>query len=185
MCVWKGHREIEISMTPQLKRCEQRVRFRVCPNLRKSLLAISTWFSIRRCPIGMSGRRRKKRQIRNQLRLHLGEHNKQSMTPFKTFAALIIAIVLVGLFSVWIHAAEATKKLAGDRIMTPTKIKPLDINSGPIEQLKMLPGIDAVQAQKIVDSRPYQKKDELVSRKIIPEATYKRIKDRIIAVPVS
>ena len=107
------------------------------------------------------------------------------MTPFKTFAALIIAIVLVGLFPVWIHAAEATKKLAGDRIMTPTKIKPLDINSGSVDQLKTLPGIDGVYAQKIVESRPYQKKDELLSRKIIPEATYKKIKDRIITLPGS
>ena len=71
---------------------------------------------------------------------------------------MIIASVLAGLFPVGIHAAEATKKLAGDRIMTPTKIKPLDINSGAIEQLKMLPGIDTVYAQKIVDSRPLSEK---------------------------
>ncbi len=37
-------------------------------------------------------------------------------------------------------------------------------------------------AQKIVDNRPYQKKDQLVSRKIIPQATYNKIKDRIIAM---
>jgi|ERR1700741_2827872 competence protein ComEA len=107
------------------------------------------------------------------------------MTLVKSLAALIIAIVLVGLSPVWIHAAEATKNVARDGITTPTKVKPLDINSGPIDQLKLLPGIDAVYAQKIVDGRPYQKKDELVSRKIIPEATYKKIKDRIITLPAS
>ena len=90
----------------------------------------------------------------------------------------------VALSPVWIHAAEATKKVVGDHISTPTKIKPLDINSGSIEELKLLPGIDGAYARKIVDTRPYQKRDELVSRKIIPEATYKKIKDRIIAVPV-
>jgi DNA uptake protein ComE-like DNA-binding protein len=46
----------------------------------------------------------------------------------------------------------------------------------------MLPGIDAAYAQKIVDNRPYQKKDQLVSRKIIPEGAYNKIKDRIIAM---
>ena len=107
------------------------------------------------------------------------------MSLFKTLTALIIAIVFVGMSPVWTHAAEATKKLAADRIMTPTKIKPLDINSASVDQLKTLPGIDGVYAQKIVDSRPYQKKDELLSRKIIPEATYKKIKDRIITLPGS
>jgi DNA uptake protein ComE-like DNA-binding protein len=109
----------------------------------------------------------------------------RSMSLFKTLTALIIAIVLVGMSPVWTHAAEATKKLAADRIMTPTKIKPLDINSGSVDQLKTLPGIDGVYAQKIVESRPYQKRDELLSRKIIPEATYKKIKDRIITLPGS
>jgi competence protein ComEA len=95
---------------------------------------------------------------------------------------LIIAIVLVGFSSVGTDAAEAIKKVTGDRITPPTKIKPLDINSASIDQLRTIPGIDAVHAQKIVESRPYQKKDELLSRKIIPEATYKKIKDRIITV---
>ena len=108
-----------------------------------------------------------------------------SKTRFKTLHALVIAVVVLGLSPVRNHAAEATKNHSGVRITIPTKIKPLDINSGPIEQLKMLPGIDAVQAQKIIDSRPYQKKNELISRKIIPEATYRKIKDRIIVVPVS
>jgi competence protein ComEA len=105
------------------------------------------------------------------------------MTLFKCLAALFVAIVLVGLSPVRNHAAEATKKVVGDRITPPTKIKPLDINSGSIDQLKTLPGVDEGYAQKIVDSRPYQRKDELVSRKIIPEAIYKKIKDRIITVP--
>ena len=107
------------------------------------------------------------------------------MSLFKTLTALIIANVLGGLSPVRIHAAEAAKKLAADGIMTPTKIKPLDINSGSIDQLKTLPGIDGVYAQKIVESRPYQKRDDLLSRKIIPEATYKKIKDRIITLPGS
>jgi radical SAM superfamily enzyme with C-terminal helix-hairpin-helix motif len=49
-------------------------------------------------------------------------------------------------------------------------------------ELKALPGIGDAYAQKIVDNRPYQKKDQLVSRKIIPQATYNKIKDRIIAM---
>jgi competence protein ComEA len=105
----------------------------------------------------------------------------QRVSRFKTLSALITALVLVGLSPV--RAAETAKKPTTDRIVTPTKIKPLDINSGSIDELKALPGIDDVYAQKIVDGRPYQKKDELVSRRIIPEVIFNKLKDRIITVP--
>ena len=106
---------------------------------------------------------------------------RQRVSRFKTLSALITVLVLAGLSPV--RAAETAKKPTTDRIVTPTKIKPLDINSGSIDELKALPGIDDVYAQKIVDGRPYQKKDELVSRHIIPEVIFNNLKDRIITVP--
>jgi len=57
----------------------------------------------------------------------------------------------------------------------------IDINTAPIEQLKSLPGIGDAYSQKIVDGRPYANKTQLVSRKIVPQATYDKIKDKIIA----
>jgi DNA uptake protein ComE-like DNA-binding protein len=57
----------------------------------------------------------------------------------------------------------------------------LDINSASKADLMALPGIGEAYSQKIVDGRPYQRKDELVTRKTIPEATYDTIKDQIIA----
>ncbi len=47
--------------------------------------------------------------------------------------------------------------------------------------MKALPGIGDAYAKKIVDSRPYKRKDELVQKKVVPQATYDKIKDQIIA----
>ena len=69
-------------------------------------------------------------------------------------------------------AKKDTGKPAGDL---------LDINSATLDQLKALPGIGDVYSKKIVDGRPYARKDQLVSRNIVPQATYDKIKDSIIA----
>ncbi len=64
---------------------------------------------------------------------------------------------------------------------TPTKAALLDINSATVDQLKALPGIGDAYSKKIVANRPYARKDQLVSKGVVPQATYDKIKDLIIA----
>jgi competence protein ComEA len=57
----------------------------------------------------------------------------------------------------------------------------LDINTATPEQLKELPGIGDAYTKRIIDGRPYTAKNQLVTRGIIPQATYEKVKDQIIA----
>jgi competence protein ComEA len=57
----------------------------------------------------------------------------------------------------------------------------LDLNTATREQLIALPSVGEAYADKVIAGRPYKMKSELVSRKIVPPAKYKKFAAKVIA----
>ncbi len=73
-----------------------------------------------------------------------------------------------------------TKKMPEKNIKPAIKIKPVNINKASKAQLKTIPGIGDLEADKIIAGRPYKSKADLGSHGILPGGVYLTIKDRVI-----
>jgi competence protein ComEA len=113
------------------------------------------------------------------------------MKPVRWIVIYITIILAAVSASAWQGAAAgpgtgssgSTKtgsaKTASSAAATPAGA--IDINHASKDDLKTLPGIGDAYANAIIKNRPYKNKTQLRSRNVIPDATYNKIKDKIIA----
>jgi competence protein ComEA len=95
---------------------------------------------------------------------------------------LIAAALLLTAFPAISHAqAKPTTQPTATKPAADAATSKIDINTATIDQLKSFPGIGDAYSKRIVDGRPYANKSQLLSKGILPAATYNKIKDQIIA----
>ncbi|MCU1320652.1 MAG: hypothetical protein JWM43_301 [Acidobacteriaceae bacterium] len=92
-------------------------------------------------------------------------------------AALLVASIPTFTFAAPVVAQAAAKATAA----AVDKSAKIDINTASIDQLKAFPGIGDAYSKRIVDGRPFANKGQLLSKGILPAATYNKIKAQIIA----
>jgi len=85
-------------------------------------------------------------------------------------------------FSLFALVLCASLAAAQTRPVTTTA-NPIDLNSASRDVLMTLEGIGEVRADAIIRSRPFRAKTELVERRLVPEALYDKIADKVFARP--
>jgi competence protein ComEA len=106
----------------------------------------------------------------------MNSKSRLSKLSWIAFALLVFASVTMAQ-----TATKTPSKAAAPGASSAAKTKLLDLNSATKEELEALPGIGDAYSQKIIDGRPYKMKTELVSKKILPQATYDKISKMVIA----
>jgi competence protein ComEA len=106
---------------------------------------------------------------------HAVQEEKMSMKLVHWLLVLLTAISLAAVSPAQDKTADKTAKAK------PAAASLIDINSATADELATLPGIGKAYSEKIIKNRPYRAKNELADKKIIPAATYAKIKDKIIA----
>ena len=103
------------------------------------------------------------------------------MIAIRRFFAAAVLFAALPLLHAQAAATTQTSTAAKAQAAAATSGDKLDINTATADQLKSFNGIGDAYAKRIIEGRPYTMKTQLVSKGVLPQATYNKIKDNIVA----
>jgi len=100
----------------------------------------------------------------------------------KKLITAALAPIIAFTFGTNVIAAEPAADMMAEPAKSTAKAKLVDINTATETQLTAILGVGSEDARRIIDARPYAKKDDLNTKKVIPSDVYEKIKKLIDAV---
>lgn len=94
-------------------------------------------------------------------------------------AGLALAFTVVP--STWGATQSSSKTQATAASAKSAQTAQVDINTASEDQLKAISGIGDVYAKRIIAGRPYSAKNQLVSKGVLPQGVYDKVKNQIVA----
>jgi len=100
----------------------------------------------------------------------------------KKFITTALAPIIALTVGANVFAVDPVAEKKTESAKTAAKARLIDINTATEAQMIAILGIGSKDARKIIDARPYTKKDQLKTKEIISADTYEKIKKLIDAV---
>ena len=125
------------------------------------------------------------RALRDTVRRHKKELKEASAAVARSAAQASRASKKTGTESPPLASKTPASMPAPPPVAVPLNetVTPVNINTASADDLELFLGLTKEEADKVVLNRPYRLRGELVSKRVVPKATFDVIKDRITAAP--
>ena len=99
----------------------------------------------------------------------------------RALCGAVLALTFAAVPATWALSLNPASQKSSAMSAMQSQNGQVDINTATESQLKAVPGIGDVYAKRIVQNRPYSSKDQLVSKGVLSQGVYDKIKGRIVA----